>query len=186
MGFELARSLRRIKPQKFTQPLRYRPASALPFVSGAPLAGPELLLDTCVYIDVLTARSPPALDRLLEGRTINHCAVCLAEFLHHFGRLTPNHPDTKNTLRQISQYVVREIPPHRLSAASVAEVAEAGILAGLLFRLGNLAPGQEVKALNDATVFLHARAHGWTVVTHNQRDFDLLNQILPDGQVLFY
>jgi predicted nucleic acid-binding protein len=56
----------------------------------------------------------------------------------------------------------------------------------LLFRLCNLQPGQEITALNDAIVYLHAMANGQTVLTRNLRDFDVMNQVLPNGRVLFY
>ncbi len=82
--------------------------------------------------------------------------------------------------------MVEAIPPHRLATATAGVVAEAGILAGLLFRLGGLPPGQEIAALNDAIVYLHALSEGQIVLTRNLRDFDLLNQILPEGRVLFY
>jgi len=65
-------------------------------------------------------------------------------------------------------------------------VLEAGILSGLVFRLGGFQPGQEVAALVDATLYVHAQQHGYTVLTRNIRDFDLMNQIVPRGRVLFY
>jgi predicted nucleic acid-binding protein len=47
-------------------------------------------------------------------------------------------------------------------------------------------PGAQLAALNDATRFLHALANGFVVLTRNVRDFDIMNQILPGGQVMFY
>lgn len=147
--------------------------------------GRELLLDTCVYIDVLHGKTPPEVDALLELRTSNHLAICVAELTHGFGRLDPRHPGTDSVLRTIAQ-AIAAIPPHRLETASVDVVLEAGILAGLVFRLCGLQPGQEVAALNDAIVYLHAMANGQTVLTRNVWDFDVMNQILPDGRILFY
>ncbi len=63
---------------------------------------------------------------------------------------------------------------------------EAGILAGLLFRLGSLPKGREGAAFNDAVLFLHALEKGQTVLTRNLQDFDLMAQIAPAGRVLFY
>jgi predicted nucleic acid-binding protein len=65
-------------------------------------------------------------------------------------------------------------------------VVEAGILAGLLFRLAPLQSGLEFAALNDATIYLHALERGYAVLTRNIRDFDYLNQIVPAGRVVFY
>ena len=185
MSFDLRRSLRRIKPHSFAGPLRRRPKTDLPFISDPPTAGKALILDTCVYVDVLQGKTPAELDALLQLRTLNHLSVCLAELTHAFGRLDPAHPATGAVLDTLSG-MISDIPPHRLAAASVAVVVEAGILAGLLFRLGNLESGQETAALNDATLFLHALANGQTVLTRNLREFDIMNQIMPAGPVLFY
>lgn len=185
MTFDLARSLRRIKPHRFTQPLRRRPRSDLPFVGDRAAVGPDLLLDTCVYIDVLQGRTSPAVDAMLRLRTLNHLSVCVAELTHCFGRLDSRHPGSTEVWDQVEQ-TVSAIPPHRLQTARADVVIEAGILAGLVFRLGGLQPGQEVAALNDAILFLHARVNGQVVLTRNERDFDIMDQILPGGQILFY
>ena len=65
-------------------------------------------------------------------------------------------------------------------------LVEAGILSGFVFRLGGFQPGQEVAALNYATIYLHALERGYTVLTRNIRDFDFMGQIVPSGRVLFY
>ena len=78
-----------------------------------------------------------------------------------------------------------DVPRHRVEPAAPGAVLEAGILAGLLFRLGRPPGGRDIAALNDATIFLHALERGYTVLTRNIRDFDLLGQILPAGRVLF-
>lgn len=185
MTFDLRRTLRRIKPHRFTHPLQRRSRAELPFVTAESRFGGELLLDTSVYIDVLQGRTTAEVDALLRLRTINHLAVCVAELTHCFGRLEPRHPGTAAILRMVSE-TVAAIPPYRLETANETVVIEAGILAGLLFRLSGLQPGREVAAMNDATVYLHAMANGLTVLTRNSRDFDVLNQILPEGRVLFY
>ena len=154
-------------------------------MSSAPAHDRELLLDTCVYIDVLQGRTPIAVDMLLRLCTVNHLSVCVAELMHAFGRLDPLNPATETVLNELAR-TVADIPPHRLASAGTAAVIEAGVLAGSLFRLGDLRAGQELAALNDATLYLHALSHGQIILTRNLRDFDVLNQILPDGQVLFY
>jgi hypothetical protein len=63
---------------------------------------------------------------------------------------------------------------------------EAAIAAGLLARLQGFAPSRTHDLLNDALIFFDARRHGRTVLTRNIADFDLLQQLAPDGQVLFY
>jgi predicted nucleic acid-binding protein len=183
--FDLRRSLRRIKPHRFIGSIQRRPKTELRYAQGAPAPGRELLLDTCVYIDVLQGDTPAEVDALLRHRTVNHLAVCVAELTHGFGRLDPRHPGTDSVLRAIAQ-TVEAIPPHRLETASADVVIEAGILAGLVFRLCGHQPGREVAALNDAILYLHAMTNGLELLTRNVREFDVMNQVLPDGRVLFY
>ncbi|HJS87362.1 MAG TPA: hypothetical protein VJ779_18055 [Acetobacteraceae bacterium] len=56
----------------------------------------------------------------------------------------------------------------------------------MAFRLGGFQSGQKIAALNDATIYLHALERGYTVLTRNTRDFDLMNQIIPSGRILFH
>jgi hypothetical protein len=39
---------------------------------------------------------------------------------------------------------------------------------------------------NDACLHLQALESGWVILTRNVADFDLLDQLLPAGRVLFY
>ena len=95
--------------------------------------GPELLLDTCVYIDVLQRRAPEGLKSLLTTRLSNHSGVALAELTHLFGRLDPRDDRTGQVLAEISG-VISDMPSHRLSSPSLKVQGEAGILAGLVVR----------------------------------------------------
>jgi hypothetical protein len=52
--------------------------------------------------------------------------------------------------------------------------------------VGSYAAGTEQRCLNDALVYLQGRKQGWPVVTGNVSDFDLLNQLVPDGRILVY
>jgi predicted nucleic acid-binding protein len=183
---DIERSLRRLKPERFVGSLQRRPDSDLAFVADAPLPGPPLLLDTCVYVDALEGTLPPETETLLRIRTIFHLSVILGELSHNFGRLNPRDPRTAAHLGEL-QGVIADLPPHRIeSEVSAGVLLEAGILSGLVFRLGGFQPGQEVAALNDATLYLHALERGYAVLTRNIRDFDFMNQIMPSGRVLFY
>lgn len=152
----------------------------------ASAVGPPLLLDTCVYVDGLEGRLPAEVERLLRTRTLIHLSVVLGELSHNFGRLDPRDPRTRAHLDELAG-VIDDIPLHRLDEdISAGVILEAGILCGLVFRLGGFQPGQEVAALNDATIYLHSQEQGYTVLTRNIRDFDVMNQIVPAGRVLFY
>ena len=157
----------------------------LPFVSGRALAGPELLLDTCVYIDVLQDRVPATVERLLAGRLCNHSAVALAELTHLFGRLDPSDARTEGVLKEVSG-LISDMPEHRLHAPSVSALAEAGILAGLAARLASVEVGREQALLNDAMLYLQAVENGQIVLTRNIREFDWFDQLFPCNRVLFY
>jgi hypothetical protein len=56
LSFDLARALRWVKPQRAAI-IKRRERSQLPYVSMPASAGSELLIDTCVYIDVLQGRA---------------------------------------------------------------------------------------------------------------------------------
>ena len=178
-------ALRRIKPQRAAKTITRRPPAELAFVTGPALAGAELLLDSCVYIDVLQGRSPEAVDELIRTRIVNHSTICLAELTHLFGRLDPSHAGTKAVLGEIGR-VIANIPDHRLTAPSTAAMGEAGMLTGLMSRLSGGVRGDGPARLNDASIYLQALERGWTVLTRNVGDFDLLDQLLPAGRVLFY
>ncbi len=186
MRVDLARSLRRIKPERFRGSLPRRDDADLDFVDDAGPPGPPLLLDTCVYIDALTGSLPTGAELLLRTRTLMHLSVVLGELSHNFGRLDPAHPHTQEHLSELAE-VIGDIPGHRVDdAVSAGVVLEAGILSGLVFRLGGFQPGQEVAAMKDATIYLHALERGYTVLTRNIRDFDFMNQIVPPGRMLLY
>lgn len=187
MGFDLSETLRSLKPQKYTGTLERRADDDLPWVADEPAIGGPLLLDTSVYLDVLQGRSPVEVDSLLTYRRCHHSAICLSELTHAFGRLDPKHTSTKAVLKTIEE-TVKDIPDHRLHAPDAATWGQAGVLAGLLFRLSNLpqGDGHERRFVNDALVFLQARQLGASVLTGNVRDFDFLTQILPTGRIILY
>lgn len=185
MSFDLARSLRRFKPRRHTARLIRRSDEELPFVSERPFGGSELLLDTCVYIDVLQHRAPEEIKSLLKVRLISHSGVALAELTHLFGRLDPQDDRTGRVLAEISG-LISDMPEHRLAAPSLNVQGEAGILAGLVVRLARMESGPEQALLNDATLYLQAVAQGQMMLTRNVREFDWFDQILPSNRVLFY
>ena len=65
-------------------------------------------------------------------------------------------------------------------------MVDAAVYAGVLCRLLRYAKDRRMKALHDCTLFLQARKLGLTLVSANVVDFDLLQQMQPEGRVLFY
>jgi hypothetical protein len=183
LGFDRQASIRRIKPQRRTASLVRRRDADLPLVSGAPVVGRELLLDTSVYIDVLQGRAPVEVDQLLQTRIVNHSTVALAELTHLIGALDPAHAGTASVLK-ILGVTIDDIPPHRLTAPSIRAFGEAGMLAGLVARVTGQSNG--IALLDDATLFLQAAEMGCDLLTGNIRDFDWFDQLLPRTGLLLY
>jgi len=187
LGFDLSGTLRSLKPQKHSGTIERRVDEYVPWADDEPAIGGAMFLDTSVYLDVLRGRSPDEVDRLLTYRLCHHSSVCLSELTHAFGRLDPTHGSTKAILETL-EATIEDIPQHRLHAPDAAVWGQAGVLAGLLFRLSNLPKGEghERRFVNDALVFLQARQLGASVLTGNVRDFDFLTQILPTGRIILY
>ncbi len=164
-----------------------RAASELRWVDDETKAGLPLLINTTVYLDTLQGRTSAAVDDLLRYRSIFHSAVCLAELTHAFGRLDPAHAATRKALAAL-RGAIDDIPRHRLFAPDTDLWAKAGMLAGKALRLGRIPAGQEHerKLLNDSLIYLQARKVGAAILTRNVRDFDLLEQLVPSGTVIFY
>jgi predicted nucleic acid-binding protein len=77
-------------------------------------------------------------------------------------------------------------PAHRILTPDRDIWREAGILAGLMARLQGYGKSEQRKTLNDAVILLTAAKNGCSVLTRNVSDFDLLMQIDPKGQTIFY
>lgn len=176
--------LRRLKPDKHIQ-LTPRPEGNLPFVDSEPVAGPPLLLDTCVYVHVLKGKTPTTVDQLLSARTIYHSGTAIAELVHRLGSRIPSNKQETDAHRVLTE-TIKDIPDHRIVAPPAQIWAEAGILAGIRARTGGFQQAQSQDALNDALIFLQAREIGAAVLTANVTDFDILQQIVPNGRVIFY
>jgi predicted nucleic acid-binding protein len=182
---DLARTLRRLKPDKRRPRLLRRAESDLSFVAAENQAGPPLMLDTCVYLHVLRGKTPDRVDALLRSRTLLHCAVAIGELTNRLGARVPLNERERGARANLVR-AIAEIPEHRVVAPSVAMWGEAGMLAGLRARLAGFNEGQAQETLNDALILVQARAEGAVVLTENIGDFDLLQQLLPDSRVLFY
>ncbi len=183
MGFDRKASLRRIRPQRTAATLARRPEGKLPLASKTTVIGRELLLDTCVYIDVLQGKTPIEVDRLLENRIVNHSSVALGEMTHLMGALDPADKRTASVLKMLGR-TIDDIPEHRLSVPSARVFGEAGMLAGMVTRLSG--QPHSIALFNDALLFLQAAATGCDLLTGNRRDFDFLDQLMPGTGLILY
>lgn len=185
MSSELEAVLRRVKPEKRTATLTRRSRSQLRFLGDIQKPLPKLLYDTTVYIDILQDRFPRDAERALRACDSWHSTVGKAELAAPLGSLNPKHSATGRAIKVLKEAIER-IPAHKTIAPDPETWLNAGILCGLLARLQNYDPSSRMRALHDALVFSSARKYGLTVLTRNIGDFDLLQQLEPAGQVLFY
>lgn len=177
--------LRRLKPEKRRVPLTRRSVSALPFVESASDLPRALLYDTTVYVDILQGRFPKAGELAIRAADAWHSTITEAELIAPCGFLSPHHPDTAETTRQIVAVIERR-PVHRTIAPDRETWLTAAVLSGILSRSQGYGRTERRRVLNDALIFATARKHGMAVLTRNTADFDFLQQLDPAGRVVFY
>jgi predicted nucleic acid-binding protein len=185
LSSEFQTTLRRLKPEKRRTQLKMRPDADLAFIETASIRPRKLLYDTTVYIDILQNRFPQNGEPMLRAAEAWHSPVTEAELAAAIGLLDPAHPQTHEITEQISNVIERR-PTYRTIAPDPEIWREAGILSGVLARLQGYGRDHQRRALNDALLFATARKHGCAVLTRNVVDFDLLSQLDPIGNVLFY
>jgi len=124
-------------------------------------------------------------DVLLGARLVFHSATAIGELTHRFGARQPANEREKAAREKLAT-AIRRIPPHRIVAPTVAIWGEAGILAGLRARVGGFGQLASRSTLNDALLYLQALAIGAVVMTENVGDYDIFQQLQPNGRALYY
>jgi len=180
--FDAARRWARFDPRRT---LARRSDDQLPFVAAGLTAGQGLLLDTCVYIDQMQGRSPPALADVISQRQVNHSTVAISELMHTVGVLHPADARTPAAIAEIGKQI-KAMPRHRIFAPDSDVLGRAALLSGILCRLQGYQRDGKLRALQDCVLFLQALKLGLAVLTANVNDFDILLQLLPAGRALFY
>jgi predicted nucleic acid-binding protein len=165
--------------------LSRRADADLPFLTGADLAGPGVLLDTCVYIDQSQGRLGPIVQAVIKARHAYHPSVAIQELMYAVGVLDPTHPATAAAVGAIKT-LIESMPAHRIKVPDLDTLGRAAVLSGVLCRLQRYQNDQRRKALQDCVLFLQAIKDGLTVLTKNIKDFDYLLQLMPEGRVLMY
>jgi predicted nucleic acid-binding protein len=167
-----------------------RERASLPKLGTAVPLGP-VLLDTNVFINALAGRGPAVLRGLLEALPrLFVAAPTLAELAWVRGRLDPDHTGTVRVLATY-QTLLSRIDPAKVLVPTDADWLAAGELAGHAARVMAGGGGKittafdRVELISDALTAILARKAGFTVVTED-RDFDVLAQLVPDLHVLFY
>ncbi|MDX2103482.1 MAG: type II toxin-antitoxin system VapC family toxin [Alphaproteobacteria bacterium] len=174
------------KEDEENAPLKHRQSEKLKNISSF-FSGQEnfkLLLDTNVYTYMISKKVPGDFLSVIEKSLLYHCSVCLGELslgLAHdpdFGRF-------RKTVKALHG-VTKNIPKNRLYVPDKEIWLKAGIIAGKLARIQNFQKDQRKELLNDALIFLTAAKHGIPVLTSDRNDYDLIQQLHPDGEFVFY
>jgi predicted nucleic acid-binding protein len=183
-GFDFDAAVRwaRLDPRRT---LARRADAELPFASDEDVAGPALLLDTCVYVDKLQGRSPGVVESLTATRLVNHSTIAIQELMHTIGVLDPRDPRTRVATSTI-RGLIRSMRPHRIFTPDADILGRAALLCGILCRLQGHSADHKLRALHDCVLLLQAEKLGLTLLSANVADFDILLQLLRSARVLFY
>lgn len=185
MTFDLAASLRQLKPERRTARLKRRPRTSLIYAEDLAPGPIALVPDTNVYINMAAGRLPAAALAIMQRALQFHSAVCLSEIAHGIAHLDPRDPRSRAVERHYVRLTER-IPAARIVAPDDTTWLQAGIVTGIVARLQGLKAGQRKALLSDALIFLSAARLGVPVLTQNVGDFDLISQLMPSGKVVFY
>lgn len=120
----------------------------------------------------------PTVTALLDRSLLFHCAVCLAELAVGVGNANPALPSWPR-LRDHYADLFASIPASRALTPDAPTWAEAG-----LARLQGFQPHQRKTCLNDAAIYLTAAKAGLPVLTADAADFDLIQQLTPQGRLV--
>lgn len=180
--FDAATRWARFDPRKT---LARRPDTELPFVNEEHIAGPALLLDTCVYIDKLQARASEIVSRLIATRQAKHSSIAIQELMHAVGVLDPDDPRTAGAVAEI-RGLIGSMPRHRIVVPDIDVLGRAALLTGIVCRLQDYATDARLRVLHDCVLLLQAQKLGLTLLSANIADFDILQQLLPATRILLY
>jgi predicted nucleic acid-binding protein len=186
LSIDLTDVLRRRKPERRRARLKPRPRDEL--VSAAALAssGRALLVpDTNVYVMAAAGTLPPLVQALVERSLLFHCSVCLSEIATGIANLDPSLAGW-SAVRDHYAELFDGIPSTRVINPDAQIWTEAGIVAGVLARTQGLQRHQRKEMLNDALIYLTAAKAGLPVLTANRDEFDLIQQLAPEGQFIHF
>lgn len=187
MSTDLGALIRRRKPERRTAQLQLRNPSELisaDAVTRAP-GRPAHLADTTVYIHYASARLPSAARDIVRRGLQFHCSVCLSELATGLA----NRDTTRPRWSQERDHYIGlfdRIPPSRLLVPDDETWADAGLIAGALARTQGFQAHQRKECLNDALIYLTAAKAGLPVLTANRDQFDLIQQLAPEGGFIHY
>jgi predicted nucleic acid-binding protein len=186
LSIDLRDALRRRKPERRRKQLRARHPSELISVEDFTPSGRVLLMpDTNVYIRVAAGILPALVQDLVERALLFHCSVCLGELAAGVANASPSLPSWP-AVRDYYVELFDSIPSARLLNPDAQVWADAGVMAGVLARTQGFQRHQRKECLNDALIYLTAARAGLPVLTADRNQFDLIQQLAPEGQFIHF
>lgn len=183
MSIDLRGTLRRRKPAKRRSQLVPRPREALLDLTALPSSPLFLLLDTNIYINHAAGRLAPGVRDAIDRALLFHCSVALAELACGVANANPSRPGWLAMQDHYTELFAC-IPSSRLVTPDAQVWTDAGVIAGTLARAQGFQPHQRKECLNDALIFLTAAKIGIPVLTANRDEFELIQQLAPEGQFI--
>jgi len=186
LSIDLHDALRRRKPERRQTRLTARRPSELTSVGDfAPSARALLMPDTNVYIGAAAGTLPARAQDLIERALLFHCSVCLGELATGIA----NANSSLASWPALCEHYVElfdSIPSTRLLNPDAQVWIDAGMVAGVLARTQGFQRHQRKECLNDALIYLTAAKAGLPVLTADRNQFDLIQQLAPEGQFIHF
>jgi predicted nucleic acid-binding protein len=185
LTFSLSEALRRRKPARKTEALKPRLSAELAASELSRAGRPALLLDTNVYIAAAAGTLPDAAAAVVERALLFHSTVCLGELATGVANADPTRPGWR-AIRGHYVALIDALPDSRLIVPDDQIWLEAGVIAGTLARTQGFQKHHRKECLNDALIFLSAAKAGLPVLTANREEFDLIQQLAPEGRFVYF
>ena len=150
-----------------------------------PTGRPMLMLDTNVYIMEAAGTMPAAAAALIGRALLFHCSVCLGELATGVANADPTSPGWR-AIRDHYTALIDAVPETRLLVPNAETWLEAGVITGTLARTQGFQRHQRKECLNDALIYLTAARGGLAVLTANRDEFDLIQQLAPEGWFIHF
>ncbi|MGX7704291.1 type II toxin-antitoxin system VapC family toxin [Methylobacterium sp. Gmos1] len=143
-----------------------------------------LLLDTNIYILDASGKLPDTVATFIERSRLFHCTICLSEIATGIANAAPARG--WSAIRDHYAAVFEAIPAHRLLVPAAEVWIDAGLIVGTLARVQDFQRAQLKECLNDALIFLTAARAGIPVLTPDRGDYDLIQQLAPEGRFISF